>query len=255
MGKTLIACDLDNTLIFPASKKREGDICAEHIDGKEQSFISPGSLEALEKINALRDAVFLPVTSRSREQYLRICLPESCTARHALVCNGAVLLNNGVPDGQWEMELMPYVTAKREETERLYEKYRGFDCFTSIRIVDSIFLFAACRDRRTAEELYSELKKETSLDLFLSGRKLYWFYEGTGKGENVKRYAEKNGFDRVIAAGDSLIDRSMLAVSDIALAPDEGLVSGLDARSEICGGEDFARLAARRILYHTRRYQ
>ena len=249
MKKILIACDLDNTLIFPASKKREGDVCAEHIDTKEQSFISPEALEALGRIMAAENVVFLPVTSRSAAQYLRIHLPENVTAAEALVCNGAVLLKNGEPDKKWEKELSPFVLAKREETERLYEKYKGLDCFTSIRIVDGIFLFAACTDRQTAEEMYLRLKGETSLELFLSGRKLYWFYEGTGKGENVRRYAEKNGFDTVISAGDSLIDRSMFAVSDIAIAPEEELLSGLSVRAEVCGDERFTEFMLSRILY------
>ncbi len=48
--------------------------------------------------------MFVPLTTRTPAQYERILLREKLSYRYALVCNGALLLDNGISDAAWEQE-------------------------------------------------------------------------------------------------------------------------------------------------------
>ncbi len=219
--RTLFACDLDNTLLVPGRERRDGDICAEVLNGKEQSFITPAAPVLMQKIMHDDDIIFLPVTTRSKEQYERIKLP--VIPRYALICNGTALLRDGELSDEWEEHFDGIIKKHLPEAEQLLEKYRETQGVTSIRIVDGKFLFAAFRDSDTASEKFAEFAGETTLDIALSGRKIYWLPPGADKGTAVKRFAETHGCGRIIAAGDSTIDLPMLDIADTALVPDSGL--------------------------------
>ncbi len=90
MKKILFTCDLDNTLIHSYKHKRNYDICIEWIKGKEQGFISA---EAGRKIRLIKEqAIFVPFTTRSVAQYLRIQWPENGIPEQAITTNGAIQL-------------------------------------------------------------------------------------------------------------------------------------------------------------------
>ena len=89
----LFASDLDNTLLFSHQHARAGDVCVEHLDGKAQGFFPPGVIRGLAQIN--RTMRFVPVTSRSIAQFLRIQFPAGCVPKYALVANGGLLLRIG----------------------------------------------------------------------------------------------------------------------------------------------------------------
>ena len=65
MKNILIACDLDNTLIHSYKQKRDGDMCIEWINGKEQSYINKETYEQIEELKML--ARYTPLTTRSIE--------------------------------------------------------------------------------------------------------------------------------------------------------------------------------------------
>ncbi len=95
--------DLDNTLIFSykhdiGEKKR----CVEIYQGREVSYITERTYGLL-KYAASR-LLFVPVTTRTEEQYRRIDLGVGVPS-YALVCNGGVLLINGQEDAGWYREI------------------------------------------------------------------------------------------------------------------------------------------------------
>ena len=88
--------DLDNTLIYSYRREIGGKKrCVEVYQGREISFMSEYSYHLLQEIS--KKALFIPVTTRTMEQYQRIDLgigiPE-----YALVCNGGILLVRGIPE-------------------------------------------------------------------------------------------------------------------------------------------------------------
>ena len=96
----LFASDLDNTLLFSHQHAQAGDVCVEYLDGKAQGFFPPSVIRGLAQIN--RTMRFVPVTSRSIAQFLRIQFPPGCVPKYALVANGGLLLRNGAVDPAWQ---------------------------------------------------------------------------------------------------------------------------------------------------------
>ena len=202
--KILFACDLDNTLIHSYKKFREGDICVEIFDGREQSFISPRALDLLKKISAR--IFFVPVTTRSIEQYRRIFWAENFCPRFAVVANGAFFL-----DGARQENFLREVVAPYEEELKLQLAAADEKIFSIARIVDESFLFLKCR-----EDFDAEIFFDTSLTVQRTGKKIYLFPPLLNKGEALRQLTKKFSPEKIFAAGDSEIDLPMLELADVA---------------------------------------
>ena len=202
--KILFACDLDNTLIHSYKKFREGDICVEIFDGREQSFISPRALDLLKKISAR--IFFVPVTTRSIEQYRRIFWAENFCPRFAAVANGAFFL-----DGDNRENFLREVVAPYEDELKLQLAAADEKIFSIARIVDESFLFLKCR-----EDFDAEIFFDTSLTVQRTGKKIYLFPPRLNKGEALSLLTKKFSPEKIFAAGDSAIDLPMLELADVA---------------------------------------
>ena len=204
--KILFACDLDNTLIHSYKKRRaDENICVEHYDGHEQSFISPRVLDLLKKISA--KILFIPVTTRSIAQYRRIFWTENFKPRFAVVANGAYFL-----DGDNREDFLKNVVAPYENELKNQLKSADKNIFTTARIVDDSFLFLHCRDDIDAEKI----SFDTNLTVKYFGKKIYHFPPKLNKGEALKLLIKKFSPEKVFAAGDSDIDLPMLELADVA---------------------------------------
>ena len=202
--KILFACDLDNTLIHSYKKFREGDICVEIYDGREQSFISPRALDLLKKISA--QIFFVPVTTRSIEQYRRIFWAENFCPRFAVVANGAFFLDDARQENFLREVAAPYEDELKLQLAAADEKI-----FSIARIVDESFLFLKCR-----EDFDAEIFFDTSLTVQRTGKKIYLFPPRLNKGEALKLLTKKFSPEKIFAAGDSEIDLPMLELADVA---------------------------------------
>ena len=215
MKRLLFASDLDNTLIFSHKHSRPGDICVEWYEGREQSFMTPRAWELLQE--AASAVEFLPVTTRSVEQYRRIRLPVE--PPRAITTNGGILLQNGIPDAAWRMESQALAAPFQAEMERLSGELAKEPWCLRCKQVDGLYLFAVCEGGPEAPaEAY---RSRTDLTVEASGRKLYLFPPGLDKGTALRRFSLPE-----IAAGDSTLDLPMLRAADTALVPCSG-ISGL----------------------------
>ena len=203
--KILFACDLDNTLIHSYKKRSADDICIEIYDGREQSFITPRAFELIKKISA--KILFIPVTTRSFEQYRRIFWFKDYKPRYAFTTNGAIFL-----DGEQKTFFRENIVPYAEELENQRKKYVDDANFTICRIVDESFLFLRCRDDIDAEKITFD----TNLNVQHTGKKIYLFPPRINKGEALKMLIKKFLPDKVICAGDSAIDLPMLELADVA---------------------------------------
>ena len=94
--------DLDNTLIYSYKHEiGERRKCVEVYQGREISFMTEFTWRALKTL--MEKLLFVPVTTRTLEQYQRIQLGISMPS-YALVCNGGILLKDGEPDRCWYEE-------------------------------------------------------------------------------------------------------------------------------------------------------
>ena len=214
----LFACDLDNTLIHSYKHRTDDDICIEIYNGREQSFISSRAAELLKEV--VKKVLFIPVTTRSIEQYQRIQWIEGTKPEYAVVSNGANLIHNDDIDLQWQYDsfknyINPYVEDLKYQQKILSQDKN----FTICRIVDDSFLFLKCSESVDIEIASSKLQDNTNLSVQYSGRKIYLFPPKLNKGEALLRLKQRFHPNQAFCAGDSIIDVPMLNLADIAFVP------------------------------------
>ena len=203
MKDIVFASDLDNTLLYSRSHKREGDVCVEHIKGEAHGFMTPLAIERLREVS--QKVQLIPVTTRSIEQYRRIEWPEGTAPEYAVTTNGAVLLHGGEVDAAW-----------REA--RCHALSLGDAAFIRCRIVDDAYLFVYCADGVDAQAQAEKCQKQTSLRVEPSGRKIYFFPPKLTKGAALLELRRRFSPRKVYAAGDTAIDAPLLAAADRAFA-------------------------------------
>jgi hydroxymethylpyrimidine pyrophosphatase-like HAD family hydrolase len=204
----LFASDLDNTLIYSYKAAKAGDICVEVKDGKDLSFMPPEAYALLKEVAG--NVLFVPVTTRSLEQYRRINL--GVQPKYAVVAHGAVLLVDGQIDEAWAAESKALISAPLPvitESGWIYD----------IRYVDNYFLFAKSPQPGEAVNRLMTMIDPERFDACFVHNKVYIFPKGFTKGLAIKRLRERLQPDAVISAGDSHLDVSMLMAADIAIAP------------------------------------
>lgn len=239
MKKILFACDLDNTLIHSHKHKRDGEVCVEIYEGREQSFMSPVSIELLRGLMKDERVCFLPVTTRSIKQFCRITLP--AVPEYALVSNGGTLLTDGAEDECWKKMMMNAVEPYMPQLLDFYGRYENDKRFTASRVVDDMFLFFGFNTPAEAWEFKSSSQEKIELPIEISGRKLYIFPPSLTKGSAMKMFAERINADYIVSAGDSTIDISMLSASDTAVIPDSSLSEHITCKDiRVCDKADFA---------------
>lgn len=215
---TVLHVDLDNTLIYSCRHDIGNDrINAEIYQGREISFLTGITYENLRKLK--EKILIVPTSTRSIEQYRRIDLRIG-SIPYALVCNGGVLLVNGEKETSWYQtslnlirESLPALDTARRFLER--DTRRKFE----LRFIEDLFLFTKCDE---PENVVLELQEtlDTSIaDVFHNKEKIYVVPGKLNKGTAVERFREYRKAHRVIAAGDSRFDISMLRAADIGIAP------------------------------------
>ncbi len=254
--KILFACDMDNTLIHSYKHWTEGDICVEILNGKEQSFISPRTYELLKEV--VKHVVFVPLTTRSIEQYNRITWEDDIKPKYAITTNGALLFDDGENDKEWN-ELSQKRSQKfLPDFEILKNRLLKEDRFIKCKIVDDRFLYAHFKPEINIEECKNEYEAYSKSGVHFTGSKMYFIPENICKGTAVNELKEKLNADLVICAGDSTMDLPMFEFADVAYAPNQALVkniSNLTKEKIVCceDGKLFAEFILEDILKKIRR--
>jgi hypothetical protein len=261
---TLIATDLDQTMIYsPASLRLPGPdidaptlVSVEVLDGKPSAFMT---LDAHRGFEALSGAhTLVPCTTRTVEQFLRIRLPLAPAGRpqYAVTSNGGTLLVDGRPDADWrqglDQRLRETASPLAEVTAALKERATG-DWVLKRRSADDLFTYlvvdlAAVPDGFLAE--WGQWCADHGWLLSVQGRKVYSTPIGLRKSAAISEVAARVGTDRMLAAGDGLLDAEMLELADAAIRPCHGELEGLDwhrphvsitERAGVLGGEEIVR--------------
>lgn len=240
MRKMIFACDLDNTILYSYKHKQADDVCLEMRKGKEQGFTTRYAWELLQEV--LQGEYYVPVTTRSLEQYRRIRWPQDRQPHYALTSNGSRLLVDGAVDESWKLDYAAWIEPQRAELERLAASVMERGEFIQAKLVDDSYLFAYCCAETDIRQSASDWQKRTTLEVRPSGRKLYFFPHRVDKGTAVRYLARRLGIDELAAAGDSCIDYPMLEAGSLALVPDQAAAAAISVRQiEICpSGSSFA---------------
>ncbi|MER5361896.1 HAD family hydrolase [Streptomyces sp. NPDC002785] len=230
---TLVASDLDRTLIYSAAAlqlpmpdaEAPRLLCVEVYDHKPLSYLTETAATLLEEL--ARTTVFVPTTTRTREQYGRIHLPGPAP-RFAICANGGHLLVDGESDPDWQTQV----------SRRLAD-----EC-ASLAEVRAHLLAAAdpawLLKERVAEDLFAYLVVERALlpegwvkelgewaetrgwTISLQGRKIYAVPGPLTKSAAMNEVARRTGATLTLTAGDSLLDADLLLAADRAWRPAHG---------------------------------
>ncbi|MBR4083526.1 MAG: HAD hydrolase family protein [Lachnospiraceae bacterium] len=210
--------DMDNTLIYSYKHDiGEDKYCAEIYQEREISFMTHKTGRLLKELAG--KILIVPTTTRTREQYERINLGIG-KIPYALVCNGGVLIRDGIEDEDWYATSRQMIEDCKEELElgrKLLEEDED-RCF-EVRFIKELFLFSKSdQPERTIKRL-SEKLNLALVNVFSNGTKVYVVPVKLNKGTALQRFKEWIQADTTIAAGDSEFDVPMLACADIGLAP------------------------------------
>ncbi len=230
---TLVACDLDRTLIYSKNalwltgedRDAPAMVVAEVYDGAPLSFMTRAA-EGL--LHAVKEAaVFVPVTTRTQAQYERVQLPGP-VPEYALTSNGGVLLHRGVPDADWNAQLTARMAAECAPIGDIEAHLSNPDFapwILRLRRAEDLFTYAII-DRAAMPGAFLEeltvLCAEAGWGVSVQGRKLYCVPLPVNKSGALAEVARRMGAGTVIAAGDSLLDQDMLADADLAFRPVHG---------------------------------
>ncbi|MFJ7491768.1 HAD family hydrolase [Streptomyces sp. NPDC097727] len=229
----LVASDLDRTLIYSTAAlqlpmpdaEASRLLCVEVYDHKPLSYMTETAATLLDEL--ARTTVFVPTTTRTREQYGRIHLPGPAP-RFAICANGGHLLVDGESDPDWQTQV----------SRRLAD-----EC-ASLAEVRAHLLAAAdpawLLKERVAEDLFAYLVVERALlpegwvkelgewaetrgwTVSLQGRKIYAVPGPLTKSAAMNEVARRTGATLTLAAGDSLLDADLLLAADRAWRPAHG---------------------------------
>ncbi len=227
----IFASDLDRTLIY--SKKAMGEafgstevIPVELYQGEHISFMSPETARLLVELS--KTALFVPVTTRTIEQYERIFyIRETFKPKYAVTSNGGNVLIDGVPDPDWQRHVAEALT-RSENAEKVIEAFDRIaspDWVKSYRHSDNLFYSIILERENMPLDVVEDFRKELAdmrWNLSVQGRKMYLVPDGVSKGDGLLHVKALAGASRIAASGDSLLDESLLKAADYAIVPRHG---------------------------------
>lgn len=231
----MVASDLDGTLIFSARVKpgqaapSEPTRVVEYLDGKPLSSVT---LSAWDSLRTLMGAsLYVPVTTRSREQFERITFPR--TPRYALCSNGGVLLSDGAADPEWSSWVHGLVAqaAPLDDVEAILSSAMGQPWAKRVRVWEGLFCYLVAHNIADVPgEFIAEVTDRiTALGWTVSvqSNKIVAVPAGMSKAASVARLRQRVSEEAgapvtLLATGDSVLDAPMMEAADQSIRPAHG---------------------------------
>lgn len=231
--KVLVASDLDRTLIYSAAAlgltmpdaQAPRLLCVEVYESKPLSYVTEAAAGLLDEVG--RRTVFVPTTTRTREQYGRIHLPGPAP-QFAICANGGHLLVDGVSDPAWRADVDRRLSAECASLDEVRaHMVRTADpaWLLKERVAEDLFAYLVVERSLLPKEWVKELAvwaEERGWTVSLQGRKIYAVPKPLTKSAAVREVARRIGADEILAAGDSLLDADLLLAADRSWRPGHG---------------------------------
>jgi hypothetical protein len=192
--------------------------------------------------------VFVPTTTRTRKQYLRINLPGP-PPKYAICANGGHLLVDGVSDPDWHAS----VTARLADECASLAEVQDHLLATADpvwvrkqRVADDLFAYLVVERELLPEEWVKELAvwaENRGWTVSLQGRKIYAVPKPLTKSAAMHEVARRTGAHLTLAAGDSLLDADLLLAADRGWRPGHG-----ELADSAWSGPEISALAERGVL-------
>lgn len=229
----MVASDLDRTLIYSTGALQlampDADaprlLCVEVYDNKPLSYLTETAAGLLEELG--RTTVFVPTTTRTREQYHRISLPGPAPA-YAVVANGGHILVDGESDPGWHAGVLDRIAgecAPLAEVRAHLAAVSDPAWLLKDRVAEDLFAYLVVERSKLPEGWIEELVEwagPRGWTVSLQGRKIYAVPGPLTKSAAVREVARRAGAGLTLSAGDSLLDADLLLSTDLAWRPGHG---------------------------------
>ncbi|MFD6530552.1 HAD family hydrolase [Streptomyces sp. NPDC060184] len=229
----MVASDLDRTLIYSTNALQlampDADaprlLCVETYDSKPLSYVTETAAALLEELG--RTTVFVPTTTRTREQYHRISLPGPAPA-YAVVANGGHILVDGESDPGWHAGVLDRIAAEcapLAEVRAHLAEVSDPAWLLKDRVAEDLFAYLVVERSRLPDGWVKELvdwADPRGWTVSLQGRKIYAVPRPLTKSAAVREVARRAGAGLTLSAGDSLLDADLLLSTDRAWRPGHG---------------------------------
>jgi hypothetical protein len=231
--RTLVASDLDRTLIYSAAAlaltmpdaQAPRLLSVEVHESKPLSYLTETAAGLLAELGDTAD--FVPTTTRTRKQYERIQLPGPAP-KYAICANGGHLLVDGVSDPEWHAR----VTERLARECAPLDEVRAHMAATSDpawvrkhRVAEDLFAYVVVERELLPEDWVKELAvwaENRGWTVSLQGRKIYAVPKPLTKSAAMREVARRTGASLTLAAGDSLLDADLLLAADRGWRPGHG---------------------------------
>jgi hypothetical protein len=232
-SRTIVASDLDRTLIYSAAalaltmpdEDAPRLLTVEFHEARPLSYMTEAAGRLLVELG---DTVrFVPATTRTRKQYRRISLPGTQPS-YAICANGGHLLVSGRTDHDWNTEMRRRLddgSAPLAEVRAHLAATADPEWLRKERVAEDLFAYLVVDRERLPAGWVKELAawaEPLGWTVSLQGRKIYAVPKPLSKSAALAEVVRRTGAERVLAAGDSLLDADLLTAADAGWTPGHG---------------------------------
>ena len=235
---TMIASDLDRTLIYSPSALQLATqdeaspnlVSVEILEGRPHSFTSLIATRRLAEL--AQAATFVPTTTRTMAQYLRVRFP-GVTPKYAITSNGGNILVDGRPDEAWHRSTASAIAACDATLADVKHELRARsqdDWAIKRRVGDELFCYIVVDLRHLPDdfiESWTQWCNDRGWRVSVQGRKIYAIPEPLSKERAMTAVARRIGASHVVAAGDGALDSGFLIAADAGMRPPHGELAAL----------------------------
>jgi len=254
----IIASDLDRTVFYSKRAIEELGLPIETklkpVEIKGDTWASYLTETAYLSLKVLcQHCVFVPVTTRTTEQYKRFIIFENdIPLTYAITSNGANILYKGALMEEWREQI---ITTTRQESvsfEVLLSilQREGFHFKGQRRSAENLFFYYLLDCLPTVSDRLSlnEAALKYGWRISLQGRKLYFIPKAISKGKALDYICKREGVKAVAGAGDSMLDWDFLQNCQYRFVPNHGELAMASISPEITLTKSKGVLAGEEIV-------
>lgn len=258
----IFATDLDRTVVYSAKfwNGEEDVISIDKTKPNETSFLTNRSIELMKEIDKL--GYFIPVTTRSKDDFLRLFPIGEFEPQNAVLANGGVVYVDGVLDGEWSKKILTkigVINVSLAKAEGLIDQFFPKEIVTKKKVDHGLFWRVVINDQSFIPNIEAEIAdslNKIDYSFFNTGNKCYLIHNAISKWEALKYVAERLGEKEIIAAGDSLMDLEMVQKANIGITPLHGEIVEkkrekdliVTEKSGVMAGEEILSIAMKHFL-------
>jgi hydroxymethylpyrimidine pyrophosphatase-like HAD family hydrolase len=253
----IFASDLDRTIFYSNRALKELGV-PEKLDlkpieikaGLPVGFMTEQSYLSLMEL--CRHTLFIPVTTRTTEQFGRFILFNTPCPTYAITSNGANIIYKGSLIADWRNDLLKQIKNETVEQGELLSKLKqeGFRFEGEKRQAEQLFFYYILNNPPSLME--KEAIKRTAFQhgwkVSLQGRKLYFIPNAINKGAALSFICNREGKEAYAGAGDSVLDWDFLQYCSHRFVPRHGELASIDGLYDLTLTKNSGAAAGEEIL-------